>query len=255
VASELASRAGAVLLRHREAGVVSGEKAGGELVTAADLEADALIRAGLARAFPDDAVLSEEAADSPRRLSSSRTWIVDPIDGTEDYASGGAEHGISIGLAVEGEAVVGAVCNPARGELFAGAVGVGATLAGAPVQASAASDVSRARLTMSRTEWESGLDRLVTGLPVRPLSSAAYKLARVAAGLDDGTFSVWPRREWDVCAGVALVRAAGGVATLLDASPIGFNRRDVRLRGGVVAAGALLHRPLREALTRLGLAA
>jgi myo-inositol-1(or 4)-monophosphatase len=108
---------------------------------------------------------------------------------------------------------------------------------------------------MSRTEWESGLDRRVTTLPVRPLSSAAYKLARVAAGLDDGTFSIWPRREWDVCAGVALIRAAGGIATLLDGSAIGFNRRDVRLSGGLVAAGPLLHGPLQLALARLALGA
>jgi myo-inositol-1(or 4)-monophosphatase len=252
VASELAVRAGAILLRHRERGVVPGEKAGGEMVTAADLESDALLRAGLAHAFPGDALLSEESGDSPRRLSSSRVWILDPIDGTEDFASGGAEHGISIGLAVDGEAMLGVVLNPATGELFAGAVGAGVTLSGSPARASAAAELPGARLTTSRTEWASGLARLVAGLPVRPLSSSAYKLARVAAGLDDGTFSLWPRREWDVCAGVALVRAAGGIVTLLDGAAVAFNRRDVKLRGGLVAAGPRLHGALREELARRG---
>jgi myo-inositol-1(or 4)-monophosphatase len=254
VASELARRAGEAVLRHGRSGIERRTKAGDELVTAADVEVDAILRAGLAGAFPDDAVLSEEATDSRRRLTTRRVWILDPIDGTEDFAAGGDQHAISVALTVDGRPVLGVVLNPARGELFAGVVGRGLRLGDAPARASAASAPETARLTVSGTEWDAGVYREVRTLPLRPLSSSAYKLARVAAGLDDGTLWVWPRREWDVCAGVALVLAAGGHATLLDGSEIPFNRPDPRLGGGLVAAGASLHAPLRSELVRLGLA-
>jgi myo-inositol-1(or 4)-monophosphatase len=254
VATRLATEAGEILLRHRREGVLAGSKQGGEIVTAADLEVDRAIRAGLAGAFPGDAILSEEAPDHPRRLGERRIWIVDPIDGTQDFADGGEDHGISIGLAIDGRAVLGVVHNPARQELFAGGGGLGLTLGGAPATATSARRVADARLTVSGTEWGAGAYRGLSGLRTRPISSAAYKLARVAAGLDDGTFWAWPRKEWDVCAGVALVLAGGGVVSLLDGRSIAFNQRDVRLAGGLVAAGPALHGPLRRELVRQGLA-
>jgi fructose-1,6-bisphosphatase/inositol monophosphatase family enzyme len=174
-------------------------------------------------------------------------WIVDPIDGTSDFVRGGDEHACSIGHAVDGAAVLGVVHNPARGELYSGAVGAGAWLGEASVTVSSASELERARLTVSRTEWWQGLDRLATSLPLRPVASVAYKLARVAAGLDDGTFTSKPRREWDVCAGVALILAAGGRVALLDGgAPLRFNQREVQLASGLVAAGPALFPALTE---------
>jgi myo-inositol-1(or 4)-monophosphatase len=83
------------------------------------------------------------------------------------------------------------------------------------------------------------------------MASIAYKLARVAAGLDDGMFSVLPRKQWDTCAGVALVRAAGGRATLLDGQDIRFNRPALKQPVGMVAGGPRLHALLLEALGKL----
>jgi myo-inositol-1(or 4)-monophosphatase len=253
VAERLALEAGEVLLRHRAAGVVRRTKSGGEVVTAADLEADRVIQDGLRRAFPGDAVLSEEAPDGAARLVAQRVWIVDPIDGTNDFVRGGDEHAVSIGLAVDGRAVLGVVYNPVRDELFSGAEGRGAALGGRPARVTDAADVRAARLTVSATEWYDRLDDERHGLDLRPVSSAAYKLARVAAGLDDGTFSLWPRREWDVCAGVALVLAAGGRVGGLAGQAPRFNRRQVLLPGGLVATGEALYGPLMRALRRLGL--
>ncbi len=255
VAVRLAQRAGDILLRHREGGLRVGSKHGGEIVTAADLEADRTLRAGLAEAFPADAVLSEEAPDDTQRLTAPRVWILDPIDGTQDFADGGEDHGISIGLVIDGHAALGVVHNPARGELFAGVAGRGLTLGGAPASVTMATEVDEARLTVSGTEWDAGAYRRTTGLHLRPLSSAAYKLARVAAGLDDGTFWLSPRKEWDTCGGVALVLAGGGAASHLDGTPITFNRRDLRQPGGLVAAGRQLHRALLRELPRHGLVA
>jgi myo-inositol-1(or 4)-monophosphatase len=252
VALELAQAAGEVVRRHRVAGVAPGSKAGGEVVTAADLEADRLVREGLGRAFPDDALLTEESPDDRGRLGRDRVWIVDPIDATSDFAAGGREHAVSIGLAVRGEAVLGVVHNPATGELISGVVGAGAWLGDAPAQATAARDLAQARLTVSRKEWGRGVAERTQGLSVRAVSSVAYKLARVGAGLDDGTFSDRPRKEWDVCAGVAIVVAGGGRVSLLDGGPIAFNRPRVKLSQGLVASGPGLHEALRAELLRRG---
>ena len=155
----LALKAGDVLRRHRASGLSVGEKEGGEIVTAADLEADAFIAAGLRAAFPGDAVDSEEAADSNSRSSARRVWIVDPIDATSDYVKGGDEHCVSIGLAIDGAPVLGVVYNPARDELFAGYEGDGVTCNGNRVQPSAVGRLTDAVIEVSRKEWARGLDQ------------------------------------------------------------------------------------------------
>ena len=251
VATRLAIEAGALLRRRRAEGVEVSKKGNGEVVTAADREVDASIGAGLASEFPDDAVYSEEAEDPPARLSARRVWIVDPIDATSDYASGGDEHCVSIGLAVEGVPVLGVVYNPARDELFAGRLGVGATRNGFAVSAARAGELAEARLEVSRKEWRRGLEAHAAALPARPVASMAYKLARVAAGLSDGAFSLKRRKEWGTCAGIALVLAAGGRATLLDGSVPKFNRPPGTPPRGLVAAGPRLHAALLEAVRAL----
>lgn len=251
LAQELAVRAGEAILKLRAGGVAAERKAGGEIVTAADREADSLIRAGLSAAFPRDGLVSEESPAAPEELLRPRVWIVDPIDATSDYASGGDEHAVSIGLAAQGRAVLGVVYNPARRELYAGGDGLGVQRNGADVHVSQANRLADARLVVSSKEWRRGLDRLAGALPVEPMSSAAYKLARVAAGLHDGTFSAKSRRVWDVCGGIALLQAAGGRATFLDGGEVRFDGPDVRLRQGIVASGPGLHDALLERLGAL----
>lgn len=214
VATRLAYKAAAGLRRHQAALLEVSHKAHGEVVTAAALESNALIRAGLAAVFPDDAVFSEETADSPVRLSRTRVWIVDPLDSTSSFITHGDEYSVSIGLSVDGRAVLGVVCNPVRDELFAGYQGRGVTLNGIRVRVSDATHLDQSRRTVSRKDWLRGLDGLADTLPIiLPVASIAYKPARVAAGVDDGTFTLVPRKEWCTCAGVALVLAAGGRAT------------------------------------------
>jgi myo-inositol-1(or 4)-monophosphatase len=247
VVERVAREAGGVLRRHRALGLTVQEKSPGQIVTAADVEVDALVRGTLAAEFPDDALYTEETADSPARLSTRRVWIVDPLDATSDYVGGGDEYCVSIGLAVGGMPVLGAVYNPARDELFLGRVGEGATLNGSPVRASAVARLAEARIEVSRKEWRRGLEARVSALPARPVASMAYKLARVAAGLSDGAFSFKRRKEWGTCAGIALVLAAGGCATFLDGSVVPFNRPPGKSPLGLVAAGARLHPVLLQA--------
>ena len=116
----LVQEAGLTLLRHRANGLEIHHKARGELVTGADLASHRLIRDGLARAFPVDALDTEEAADTPDRLTARRVWIVDPLDSTSACAAGSDEYSVSIGLAVGAQPVLGAVYNPAGDELIAG---------------------------------------------------------------------------------------------------------------------------------------
>lgn len=250
VASLLALEAGRLILRHAQGQIEVGHKEKGEVVTAADREANRYILDGLSAAFPADAIYSEETADSPQRLTNSRVWIVDPLDGTSDFIARGDEFSVSIGLSVNGRAVLGAIYNPTRDELFAGGAGLGLTRNGIAVCVAETRDVAQAQISVSRKE-QAELGKLLPDLKLVPLTSMAYKLARVAAGLEDGALSRKRRKEWGSCAGVALVLAAGGKATLLDGSDIRFNRAELKQPLGMVAAGAELHAQLVHALQNL----
>jgi myo-inositol-1(or 4)-monophosphatase len=255
VVTKLATDAGALLMASRASGLEIRYKGVDDPVTQADIAADTMIRARLLEAFPTDGLLSEETADSAERLERERVWIVDPIDGTSSYAAGRDNFAVSIGLSVRGEAVLGVVYNPAKLELIAGAIGLGVTLNGAPVTVTETSSVSEANLVVSSSEWRAGLNGLERRLPITPISSIAYKLGLVAAGLADGTFTANARYEWDVCAGAALVTAARGVASLRDGSALRFNQPSPRLPWGILAAGENLYAPLLEALRDLPTAA
>ncbi len=248
LAKRLAFAAGTVLRSYQVNAVEVKSKAGGEVVTAADIQSDSIIRDGLKTAFPGDAIFSEETPDSPERFSSARVWIVDPLDSTSDFLAKGDQYSVSIGLCIEHRAVLGVVYNPVRNQLFAGSIGQGVTLDGMPVRVSQATGLEKARITVSAKEWRRGLDKLAAKIPLQPLASMAYKLARVAAGLDDAVFSAMPRKEWGTCAGVALVHAAGGQASLLDGSDILFNRQERRQPMGMLAAGPNLYPILLHAL-------
>jgi len=250
VASELAIEAGARILRYLDGALEVGHKERGEVVTPADRESDRLIRHGLAAAFPADAIFSEETADSPDRLANPRVWIVDPLDGTSNFIARGDEFSVSIGLALEGKPVVGVIYNPTRRELYAGRVGLGMTVNALAAKVSIAGDIASARLSVSRKEVAELRGLLPCGELV-PISSMAYKMARVAAGMEDGVMSKKRRKEWGSCAGAALVQAAGGKVSLLDGAEIRFNRAERLQALGMVAAGPALHSLLLAALRPL----
>ena len=248
VAKSLAIRAGTVLLDCRQHGYEVQRKAGDEIVTSADRAADAIIRDGIQSAFPEDAIYSEESTDSRPRLHNRRVWIVDPLDSTSNFVAAGDEFAVSIGLAVEGEPVMGAVYLPAKNELFLGGQGLGVLHNGKSAGTNAADNLDGARICVSRKEWQSGFMKLVGRIPMTPRASMAHKLARVAAGMDDGVVSIKRRKEWGTCAGAALVLGGGGRVTALDGSNIRFNRRIGEDPSGLVAAGAKLHSRLLHAV-------
>ena len=192
-------------------------------VTAADHAVDAVLREFLPE--PGEGWLSEETADSPERLQCARVWVVDPVDGTREFVQGIPEWCISIGLVEEGVAVAGGIFNPATGEIVLGAQGLGVTYNGAPASVLetglAGARVLASRSETRRGEWERFADAPFTAIPC---GSVAYKMGLVAAGRVEATFTVVPKSEWDVAAGTALVRAAGGRVVHFDGSEPVFNQ-------------------------------
>jgi myo-inositol-1(or 4)-monophosphatase len=244
-----AQEAGQALMRWFRTDMEVRDKGGKGPVTDADLEADRLLKAALTHQFPDDGWLSEETLDTPERLSHDRVWIIDPLDGTRDFADGRAEFSVSVGLSVGGVATVGAVFNPATDELMAGAIGHGVTLNGTSVEPTLTTDLAQARVILSRSEMGRDMYGPLAGqLTPEPVGSVAYKLALVAVGLADATFTPKPRNEWDLCGGVALLNATNGRATDGSGATYVFNRPDP-LNLGVCGTNGPLHEACLAALT------
>ncbi len=216
-----------------------------EPLTEADLIADQLLEARIRDAFPDDAWMSEEGGDSSRRLFQDRVWIVDPLDGTREFIEGRPEFCVSIALVERGAPVVGVVVNPLTGEVFTARQGQGAHRNDAPLRVSDASVPQKADIVVSRNESRSGMLSAFEGrLPLRPLGGMANKLAVIAAGLADGTFTCQQRCQWDVAAGMLLVTEAGGRVTRLDGRPLLLNQPSPTFEGLLATNGPLHDRLL-----------
>jgi myo-inositol-1(or 4)-monophosphatase len=254
VAVEAARAAGAIVRGWYEGAYTVSKKAhaGNSPLTEADLEANQCIHDRIRAAFPADGWLSEETRDSPERLSRQRVWIIDPLDGTREFVEHIPEFVVCIGLAVGAEAVLGVEYNPVTDELFAGALGHGTTLNGERVEVTALADLRQARVLASRSEDKRGeWDEFRSEMRVDLTGSVAYKLALIAAGRADATFSLTPKNEWDVCAGAALITAAGGRMTDRYGRPLRFNQAETQLPG-LIACNALLHEPILAVLRNHG---
>jgi len=239
--------AGTVLRRFVAGSTPHRTKAGGSPVSEADLAVDAVLRETLPCA--GEGWLSEETADDPRRLDAERVWVVDPLDGTQEFVAGIPEWCVSVGLVERGKAVAGGILVPPAGLTLIGSIETGVTLNGAPCAASARVRLEGAEVLASRSETARGEWARFRDAPfhVRPTGSVAHKLALVAAGRADATWSFVGKHEWDVAAGVALVEAAGGEVFTLDGHALCFNQPEP-LVPGLCASGRGLAAPLRAFL-------
>ena len=221
-------------------------KSGHDPVTAADREIDGLVKEHLLR--EGEGWLSEESTDDDRRLGRKRVWVVDPLDGTREVVAGIPEVSVSIALVDEGRPVAGGILNPATGETFLGSVGSGVTYNGTPRRASQHNGLEGALVLASRSEVARGEWERFRNAPFRiqAMGSVAYKLARVAAGLADVTFTLTPKHEWDVAAGAALVLSGGGFVESLD-GPLAWNQKHPKI-SGLIAGSPLLRHELSEFL-------
>jgi myo-inositol-1(or 4)-monophosphatase len=211
-------------------------KTGGDPVTEADLALDTALKEALLEA--DDGWLSEETADDSRRLGKRRVWIVDPLDGTREFAEGIPEWCISIGLVIDGKPVAGGICNPAMNQIFVGSRESGLYLNGAKARIGDKITLDGARILVSRSEIRKGLWKRLENAPfeIIPCGSVAYKLALVASGQADAIVSLVPKNEWDVAGGIALVQAGGGCVFIPDQELLILNQPKT-LIAGLAACG------------------
>jgi myo-inositol-1(or 4)-monophosphatase len=220
------------------------------LVTEMDTRAEAVVVEALRAAFPEDGVLAEERGATTGR--SGRRWIVDPLDGTTNYAHGLPLFAVSIALETDGRVGLGVVYDPCHDELFVGERGAGATLNDQPL---AVSDTSVLDESLLATGFPYHVRESRENLPeyaafslrsrgVRRLGSAVLYLAWLAAGRFDGYWelSVGP---WDVAAGSLLVEEAGGRVTDPHGAPLDL------ARPAIVASNGRIHAAMLEVLAEV----
>ena len=248
VAVHAARSAGEIVRSYYEGRVESWEKSKDNPLTHADLEANQKIQSLIAEAFPDDGWLSEETADSRERLTKKRAWIIDPLDGTKEFIQHIPELCVCIALVEDGRPIVGVEYNPIRDEMFTAARGHGLRLNGALASVSKVARLADAQVLASRSEDKRGeWDPYKALMKVTLTGSVAYKLALIAAGRADATFSLTPKNEWDVCAGTMLIEEGGGRMTDCKGAPLRFNRENPLLPG-IIASNAALFDPIRTLL-------
>jgi 3'(2'), 5'-bisphosphate nucleotidase len=227
-----------------------GDKAANDPVTRADREANTLICAELARAYPGVPIVAEES-DSATYAGFSRApaaWFVDPLDGTREFIARNGEFAVMIGLAEAGRAVLGVLVLPAIGRAFVGAEGIGAfevTPNGtrSAIHVSAKTELAGARIVVSRSHRSPrGEARIAAlGLVVEPCGSAGVKAARVACGEAD--LYAQPGnagKRWDACAPEAIVRAAGGEWQTVFGERYDYAQEEITNTHGIVAANPAL---------------
>ncbi len=210
------------------------------LVTEMDGRSEALIVDALRQAFPDHAVLGEEGG--ARAGAADYRWLIDPLDGTTNYAHGLPVFGVSIALETERRVVLGVVYDPTRDELFVAEGGRGATLNDVPVRVSATPTLNEALLTTGfpydiRETDDTNLPEYaafaVRARAVRRMGSAVIDLAYVACGRFDGFWEL-SLGPWDVAAGGLLVEEAGGILTGIDGGPMDVDAPTLLASNGLV---------------------
>lgn len=214
-------------------------KSGKGPVTEADRTANRVLREALLR--DGEGWLSEESVDDLSRLEKNSVWVVDPIDGTREFISRVPEWCISVGYVENGRATAGGICNPVSGEIFLGSLDEGVKLNGVAVGASSRPNLEGAVVLASRSEMARGeWDRFRSAPFVsRPTGSVAYKLALVAAGKADATWTACPKNEWDIAAGAALLEAAGAFVRDWNGRELRFNNPSTRVNGLMACAPQL----------------
>ncbi len=250
VAIDFARRAGKTQMDHLGRVKQIERKGAINLVTEVDKLCEKLIFEGIHSAFPDHDVLGEEGI-AERRKSEFR-WIVDPLDGTTNYAHSFPFFGVSIALEHKEDIVCGVVYDPVRDEIFAAEKGKGATLNGSPVRVSVAPNLKESLLAtgFAYSVQEKGrpdnLDNfeafIKTALAVRRPGAAAIDLAYVACGRLDGFWELF-LKPWDIAAGIIIIREAGGKVTDFDGAPIDVYGTEI------LASNGKIHKEMIEVLS------
>jgi myo-inositol-1(or 4)-monophosphatase len=231
--------AGTLALRTFRGQVKSWIKGKSSPVSEADLAVDALLRERLLAIHPAG-WLSEETEDDPARLQRTEVWVVDPIDGTRAYLAGLSDWAISVALVSSGRPVVAALYAPVTDELFLSTAGSGATLNGGHIHASEGDEIAGATFSGAKRRLDSLAAIEPRIEPTARVPSLALRLARVASGALDGTFTAPNSHDWDLAAADLLVHEAGGAVTTLTGQYLIYNRPNP-VHAALLAAGRRRH--------------
>jgi histidinol-phosphatase len=223
VALELADLAAGIgLARFRRTGLEVRAKADRTLVTEADLAIEAAVRAALADAFPDDHVLGEE--EGGRTEAGGRVWVIDPIDGTANYARGIPIWGVLVALRVEDRSVLGVVDAPALGERYVGVAGGEATMNGAPIRVSDVARIEDAHVLLAELKdllggpYRGAIEGLIRDC-WRDRGFGDFWAHVLVAGGGADVMLEPELNLWDFAAPQAVLEAAGGRMTAFDGTP------------------------------------
>jgi len=216
LAAALAGAAGKILLAVRESKLLAGKPLG----AAGDETANQFLCHAISHCRPDDGLLSEESKDTDARLSKSRVWIIDPVDGTREYGEERTDWAVHVGLSVDGEAALGAVALPGLGLVLR---------SDNSMQTSKRAD--RLRMVVSRTRPAKEAVEVAKALDAEllPMGSAGAKAMAVVRGEADIYLHSGGQYEWDNCAPVAVAKANGLHCSRIDGSPLRYNNKETYL--------------------------
>lgn len=224
--TDIVAQAGAAVLAVNRSNMLVKGKTDGSPVTEADMAADRIIAEGLAKLIPQVPTLSEERTHLAERPYKNSFFLIDPLDGTQEFVSGRDEFTINLALVTHGKPLLGIVAAPALGLIWRGLVGRGAErlLVTKDAQARAAQPIKTRPhpgrggawiVTVSRSHGDKRTEAFIAARPgaIRQILGSAVKFCRVAEGGADIYPRLSPTSEWDVAAGHAVVTAAGGRVT------------------------------------------
>ena len=213
LAAHVATIAGKLLLQVRDCGVLTAKSLG----NAGDQTANQYLTHAIAEARPDDGLLSEESKDTDTRLSKSRVWIIDPVDGTREYGEGRTDWAVHVALAVDGVATVGAVALPGLGLVLR---------SDQPAPLALAPPVPRMVVSRTRPAREALVVAEAIGAELVPMGSAGAKAMAIVRGEAEIYLHTGGQYEWDSCAPVAVAAAYGLHVSRADGSALVYNRVD-----------------------------
>lgn len=263
IAIRLAREAGAAILQFYRKPMEIEQKesfSDREPVTQADRVANDLIVTTLQREFPDDGILAEESIDTSHRLDKRRAWLIDPLDGTNGFIDGNGDFAVQIGLADEGEPVLGVVYQPLTGVLYRAVRGRGSWIERPnfmPERATVSSqhEISRMRLAASRSHRSPRMDRVIQAFSVKEevrRGSVGIKVGLICEQQCDLYVHLSPRtKQWDTCAPEMILHEAGGRITDLFGQSLRYNVAEVQNRNGLVASNGVVHEQVITALAPL----
>jgi myo-inositol-1(or 4)-monophosphatase len=238
---DAAEEAGRIAMRFWKRAPQAWDKGhGAGPVTEADLAVNAMLETRLRTARPGYGWLSEESPDTQDRLSRSRVFVIDPIDGTRAFIKGERHFAHALAVVEGGRVVAGVVALPAKSMVYAATSTGPATCNGQPIRCGVQPGIDGARALASAAAFSA--DLWPGGVPAMARSfrpSLAYRMCLVADGRFDATLTPRPAWEWDIAAGALIAERAGARVTDRDGTPLAFNRPDPRSDGLLVASPAL----------------